>query len=266
MNRSSGNDGSANQILAAQRAEGLQVPELQSRTDEPTYGQQPRRRLALIGWGSVAVMMIILLWVATPLHDWLDVSRIVNFVQRFSDSPLAPLVMLGAYIVGGLVVFPVNILIAVTVIVFGPILGVVYALLGCVFSAVTPYEIGRVLPQGRLQGRVAERIKRLSERLVEHSVLAIMLVRILPIAPYSVVSVVAGVARMPRAQYLCGTAIGMLPGIVINALFIDRILAAIRAPGPLTVVLVIVAAAVIVAIAFAIRAYVVRTTGTERNA
>ncbi len=231
--------------------------------EELTDAGQSKRRPAVIALAIVAIVVLILGWFATPLHEWLDVSRVVAIVQRFRDSPLAPLIIVGAYVVGELVVFPVNILIAVTVIVFGPTLGIVYALVGCVLSSIAPYEIGRVLPFARLRGRTAARMHRLSAELTEHSVLAIMLVRIVPVAPYSVVSVVAGAARMPRRAYLLGTALGMLPGIVVSALFIDRILAAIRAPGPLTVVLVVVAAAVIGIMAFAIRRHLARSAAAE---
>lgn len=221
------------------------------------------RRIAAIGAGVVVVAVLIVLWVATPLREWIDVTRAVALMRRLGDSPLAPLVMIGAYVVGGLLVFPVNILIAVTVIVFGPLPGIAYALTGCLLSAVLLYEIGRLLPSAGLRGRSAERIRRLGKRLAGHGMAAVMLVRIVPVAPYSVVSLVCGVVQVQRPAYLLGTALGMLPGILVNALFIDRILAAIHAPGPLTIALVVLAAAVIVAFAFVVRRHLTRADAAD---
>jgi phospholipase D1/2 len=75
------------------------------------------------------------------------------------------------------------------------------------------------------------------------------LIRIVPVAPYSVVNVIAGAAHVARVPYRIGTALGMLPGIVLNALLIDRLIAAFMHPGPWTwalLGLVIVAIASIV--------------------
>jgi uncharacterized membrane protein YdjX (TVP38/TMEM64 family) len=222
-----------------------------------------RGRFATIGAVAVVVAALIVLWVATPLREWIDVTRAVALMRRLGDSPFAPLVMIGAYVLGGLLVFPVNILIAVTVIVFGPLPGIAYALVGCLLSAVVLYELGRLLPSAGLRGRSAERIRLLGKQLAGHGVLAVMLVRIVPVAPYSVVSLVGGVVQVQRPAYLLGTALGMLPGILVNALFIDRILAAIHSPGPLTIALVVLAAAVIVAFAFAVRRHLARTNVAE---
>jgi phospholipase D1/2 len=93
----------------------------------------------------------------------------------------------------------------------------------------------------------------LRERLARHGVLAVAVVRILPIAPYSIVSVAAGVADIGRPAYLLGTALGMLPGIVLYALFIDRARQVIADPRPLSWAMLVFAAVLIVAVALVLR-------------
>ena len=57
---------------------------------------------------------------------------------------------------------------------------------------------------------------------VDKRLIAVAIVRVLPIAPYSIVSLAAGIAGIGRVAYFAGTALGMLPGIVLYALFADR--------------------------------------------
>jgi uncharacterized membrane protein YdjX (TVP38/TMEM64 family) len=44
-------------------------------------------------------------------------------------------------------------------------------------------------------------------------VIAVTLIRLVPVAPYTIVNLLAGASEITVAQYLLGTALGMLPGI-----------------------------------------------------
>lgn len=223
----------------------------ESRIEGLAEGERPRAAVVVICIGIVAA--VLLLWLATPLREWIDVARIVALLRRFGDTSLAPLLMMAGYVIGGLTVFPVSVLIAATVIVFGPAFGSAYSLAGCLLSAALLFEIGRMLPAAALHGRWGKRIQPLRIRLGGFGVTSMAIVRIVPVGPFSVLSLVAGMARVRRRAYLLGTALGMLPGIAINALFIDRILAAIRAPSPATVALAAAAAAAAVTLVLILR-------------
>lgn len=212
-----------------------------------------RRRVALVAAAVLIVVALIALWLFTPLRQWIDARRLAGLVGTFADSPFAPAAMLAAFIVGGLIVIPVNVLIAVTVIVFGPFLGAIYALIGCELSALVLYEIGRRVPQRALSHRFGVRVRKLRKRLAHHGIATVAVIRIVPVAPYSIVSLVAGAAHIGRMQYLVGTALGMLPGIMVNALFIDRVIAAVQQPNPTTITLLVAAAALALALIILIR-------------
>ena len=192
-----------------------------------------RRIFRIVAFGAVLIALA-LLWLDTPLREWADVPRLVAAAHELGDSPLAPLAVLGAFVAGGLVVAPVNVLIAATMIVFGPLTGICYALFGSLLNAWVLYEIGRVIPAERLRARLDRPLRLLTGRMSHQGILAIMLIRIVPVAPYSVVNVIAGAAHVARVQYMVGTALGMLPGIILNALLIDRLIAALVHPGPWT--------------------------------
>jgi phospholipase D1/2 len=211
-------------------------------------------RRALLIAGVVAVIAgIAMLWAFTPLRHLLNAERLSGLVDRFADSPVAPLIVVAMFVVGGLVVMPVNILIAVTILVFGPVAGALYALIGCTTSAMILYEIARRIPLQRLRRQTGARMQRFHHHLVRHAVWAVALVRLVPVAPYSIVCLLLGTTAIRRAPYLAGTALGMLPGIVVNAFFIDRVIAAIRHPSLLTAALLGLAVITIAALAVLVR-------------
>ena len=215
-------------------------------------------RIAWMAGAVIVLATLALVWRLTPLHTWIDVPHLVAALNRLGASPLAPLAMLVAFLIGGLVFVPVNVLIAVAVLVFGPLLGAIYALCGSVASAALLYEVGRHFPAGNVLRRLERATERLRPRLHRHGLLAVTVVRIVPVAPYTVVNLAAGAMHVPRRRYLLGTALGMTPGIVFNALFIDRVVEAIEKPNPYTLGLLVCAGALIVALIALIRRRVAR--------
>ncbi len=171
----------------------------------------PRKRRAL-RWlliasaTATALTLIVGAVIGARSFAWDELPAFIDGLAAWRSSPLAMLTMLGAFVVGGLVVFPINLLIATSIVVFGPIVGSVVALLGSVASATALHRIGRSFPEHvwtRFAGRYAENLR---ERIARHGVIAVAVVRLLPVAPYSVVSVAAGVAGIGLAPYLAGTA------------------------------------------------------------
>ena len=203
--------------------------------DAPIPRKSPALRWLLIATAALALLTVVVgAVIGARSFAWDELPAFIDGLAAWRTSPLAMLTMLGAFVVGGLVVFPINLLIATSIVVFGPVLGAAIALLGSVASAAVLHRIGRSFPEQvwtRFAGRHAENLR---ERIARHGIVAVAVVRLLPVAPYSVVSVAAGVADIGVAPYLAGTALGMAPGIVLYALFIDRARAVIADPRPLS--------------------------------
>lgn len=219
----------------------------------PSRGPDRRRSIiAVVVLGSVLV--IAAAWIAWP-QEWQPTLRsAMAAAQRWRESSWAPLAVLAGFAAGGFIVFPVNLLVAATIVVFGPLWGALYALVGAVLSAGLVHAAGRLTPVELTDRLLGKRGARLRARIVGHGLLAVAFVRLVPLAPYSVVSFVAGAARLPRFDYLAGTALGMLPGIALYALFVDRALAVIVDPHPLAWLGLLVAVVLIVAVALVLRA------------
>lgn len=186
----------------------------------------------------VALVLLTLAWRWSPLGEWLTMPRFEDLARTLSGSAWAPLAVLGAYVIGGLAAVPVTLLIAATALIFGPWLGFLYSLSGAVLSAVVSYGIGQALGRDVLRRIAGERLNRLSQRLGKRGVLTIVTVRIVPVAPFVIINLVAGVSHIRFRDYLLGTAMGMSPGIAGITVFADGLVTAVRDPSPVTVTVV----------------------------
>lgn len=173
----------------------------------------------IIGMVSIAVALfgLAMAWSYTSLSDFADAGRMSTLLSAYSQSVWGPPFAIAAFVVGGFVVFPVLVLIAATAAALGPWLGFVTAMTGVVLSAFILFAIGRALGRERLQRLLGRRTARIQERVVGKGILAVVVIRMIPIAPFSVVNVVAGASTLPLRDFLVGTLLGMTPGILAMA-------------------------------------------------
>ncbi|MEY9885058.1 phospholipase D1/2 [Bradyrhizobium sp. USDA 328] len=173
----------------------------------------------IIGIVSIAVALLglTLAWSYTSLSDFADEGRISTLLSVYSQSIWGPFFAIAAFVVGGLVVFPILVLIAATAAALGPWLGFFTAMAGALLSALVLFSIGRVLGRERLQHLLGRRAARIQERIVGRGILAVVVIRMIPIAPYSVVNVVAGASTLPLRDFMVGTLLGITPGILAMA-------------------------------------------------
>lgn len=205
------------------------------------------RRWPLFAAGALLVALAAA-WLWTPMREWFDYEALVALFRPLVRSPYAPPLVLLVFVLGGLVLVPVTLLIVATTAAFGPLLGGTYALAGALASAGAGYAVGAVLGRDRVRRVFGSRLGKVASRLSQHGVLVMTVVRLLPVAPFTVVNFAAGAARVRVRDFLVGTTLGMLPGVVGAALFADQLLRTVRQPGPLNVlVLALVLAGLLLA-------------------
>jgi phospholipase D1/2 len=220
-----------------------------ARTPRQARLRARRRVLAFAGALALAVGAAAM-WQLAPRVTGMTLADVLSTIEAWRSSAWGAPLLLAAFVAGGLVAFPVNLLIAVAIVVLGPLYGAACALVGVLLSAILLHEIGRALPE-RFHARLADpRWVRLRERILSHGLIAVAAVRLVPVAPYSVVSLAAGMLRVRRADYVAGTAIGMAPGIALYAVFADRAEKVLHEPHPLAWLSLLGVVVVIVALAW----------------
>ncbi len=170
------------------------------------------------------------LWRWTPLGNWLDIKSVIATVEWIKIHPLAPLMVLTGYVALSLVYFPITLLILATVIVFGPWWGFGYALIGSVLSALATFWVGHLLGKNNVSQLSGGLINRINRQLSDAGMIAVITFRIIPVAPFSVINLVAGISAISLKDFGLGTLIGMLPGITAIALVTDRFSESLRQP------------------------------------
>jgi uncharacterized membrane protein YdjX (TVP38/TMEM64 family) len=218
----------------------------------PRESREPLpRRLAGLVMLTLTLIAMAIAWRYTPLRDYLNLHSMVLLGSELREVPLTPLWIMLAFVIGGLLMVPVTLLIAATGIVFGTFPGAWYAMAGALLSAAAGYIVGMLLGRDAVRRLMGKRISRLSVRIARRGVIAMIIVRTLPLAPYSVVNMVAGASHIRWRDYLIGTAIGMLPGILLTTTFADHLVMAIRQPSAQTLGVLLIIVLLLVGLAIA---------------
>lgn len=110
---------------------------------------------------------------------------------------------------------------------FGAVGGFGTALAAALLGAVLTYAAGRWAGRGFLAARAGGRLARLDGWLSRRGLLAVIVVRLLPLAPYGLIGYAYGTTSVRRRHYLTGTMIGAAPSCFSYA----TIGAAVVAPG-----------------------------------
>jgi phospholipase D1/2 len=198
-------------------------------------GEAPEsgRSLAWIRIGSVLLFLGLLAaaWQWTPLKSLVDLPRISAWIEPYRDAWYALPVVSAAYIVLGLFLFPVLLMILATGIAFGPWLGSLYALAGCLASASVGFAIGRWAGLRRVGKIAGPRVQRLSRSLERNGTLAVFVVRKVP-APYMLANIIVGASGVSYRDFLFGTLLGMGPMIIALAGFGFQLSRIAKEPTP----------------------------------
>jgi len=191
---------------------------------------QVRHKIVLAVAVIVLVVLCALAWSFSPLREALDVPRVVTTLRQIAEHFGLVAAML-AFALALIVAVPLTFLTVVFIVALGPLNGFLCVMLGAQLGALCSYALGAVLGRDILRKLGGNRANQLSQKLGERGLLAIIAVRMVPVAPFAVINMVAGASHIRLVDLLFGTLIGMAPGTLAIALFIEKVLDAIQNPG-----------------------------------
>jgi uncharacterized membrane protein YdjX (TVP38/TMEM64 family) len=132
-------------------------------------------------------------------------------------------------------------------------MGAAYCIVGGELSALACFAAGHFLGRDTVRRLAGDRINAISGKLAERGILTMVTLRIVPVAPFSIVNLVAGVSEIRLRDFAIGNLIGMLPGIVAVAFVTDRALTSLRDPSWSTIAIAVGVAAVGALMLYAVR-------------
>jgi uncharacterized membrane protein YdjX (TVP38/TMEM64 family) len=195
--------------------------------------KRARRRPA---WGKILIAALVIAalaaaWRYTPLSEYITAERINGWARAMRQNTWAPLAVIFAYTPAAFVMFPRPVLTLLTVIAFGPWLGFAYGMAGIITAALATYYTGRLLPERTVQRLAGDRLDDVVKALRRHGLMAMLAVRIIPVAPFAVEGLIAGAVPIKVWDYTLGTFLGMLPGVLATSVFGSQISAALEDPA-----------------------------------
>jgi phospholipase D1/2 len=197
------------------------------------------RKIAILKGLAILLPLVALpaIWSWTPLNHWINLATIIGWQESVKNHPAAFYLVVAAYLLGGLVLFPVTILNVATVFTFGPILGNIYALAGWLASAATGYGIGRLTGRKMVQKLARAWLDRLFRPIGRHGFLTVLTLRVFPVAPFTLVNVFVGAWGIRFWDFFMASIVGRIPGVILLTLAGVQVESLLRQPGLIGVVL-----------------------------
>jgi uncharacterized membrane protein YdjX (TVP38/TMEM64 family) len=140
-------------------------------------------------------------------------------------------VAVGAFALLAFLGVPQFALIAAAVVAFGPWLGMAYSWIGTLVSAQVGFWVGRMFGGRLLRDVGGEGVNRFMRMISQNGFLASLIVRLVPSAPFIVVNMAAGVTPMRMRDFSAGTALGIIPKIVLTAFAGNSIVQGLKGQG-----------------------------------
>ena len=141
---------------------------------------------------------------------------------------------------------------------FGPWIGLLYASLGTLASALLAYAVGRWLGASFLHDLLGKRLNRIRGRVVQQGIVSVAAIRLLPVAPFTVVNLAAGASGIKLSDYFIGTLLGLAPGLVIMSFLGHQATDVFADPTVGNVLLLLAAIAAWIGVAVAAQVFVSR--------
>lgn len=228
---------------------------------------QQRARSAYLRLAALLAVLVgvVVVWRLTPLAQLLDVDPITAWARSWRARPGSPLFAILVFALAAQFLVPVNLLIIVVVLVYGPLLGSALAITGACSAAAVAYSLGGFLGGDLVRRLAGPRVIALKRGLASSGFLPVLVVRVLPVAPAQVVSMVAGAWRYRFRYFILATLVGTLPGVFALSILGDRLRALVQQPSPETILLLVGFALLMVALLLWLRSFLHRRGKRERE-
>jgi phosphatidylserine/phosphatidylglycerophosphate/cardiolipin synthase-like enzyme/uncharacterized membrane protein YdjX (TVP38/TMEM64 family) len=203
---------------------------------EPLFGTITVRGRPPLLQGALVLLALSALVIGLRSEDVGDsISAVAEWAAPWRSSPITPLLVIGVFVTGGLLLVPVSAMVVVTVLALGPVRGAAYALLATLAAAAAAFAAGRLLRRRSPLWSVRSRTGRIAARLVRRALGAVSKGRLAAIAPLTAICLSAGAAEVSVSDFARRAIATLVPALAVVAVITDRLLATVRAPRTATV-------------------------------
>lgn len=182
------------------------------------FDRQGYRHWLKENWKLLAVILVVILLLITPLFEWLNLDEMVARLQVMRQNPWTPYIYISLLIIFSLLAIPTLILTVLAGPLFGFWEGLLLATVGLNIGCNLTFVIARILggrkimrrliPRGHKAEQIASQINRDGFRILVY-------LRFILVIPYNIINYISGMTTVRYRDYALGSFIGMLPGTMM---------------------------------------------------
>lgn len=158
------------------------------------------------------------LWRWTPLQTIITPEALQEWGHMIQELPFQYPAVLLIFILASLLMVPLTVMVVATVLLYGPVTGFFYSISGAWCAAGVTWLAGRLLLRDSLHHLAGRWTDRLQHHLKKGSILIIAALRLMPVAPYTIINMAAGSLKIHFGVFMAGTLLGLIPGLAGLAL------------------------------------------------
>lgn len=180
-----------------------------------------RKKSILLALGVLAIILFFVLDLGRFLTlDALKANR-QTLLDLYTDHRLATVAgFMVLYIVQTALSLPGAAVLSLAAgAVFGAVMGTVYANIAATIGATLAFLVTRYLLRDAVLHRFGGKLERLNRELEDRGFNYLLFLRLVPVFPFFLINLAAGLTRLPLRTFFFGTMLGIIPGgfVYVNA-------------------------------------------------
>ncbi|WP_319478561.1 VTT domain-containing protein [Marispirochaeta aestuarii] len=218
-------------------------------------------------WGLMLLTAVVLGAVFFLSRTDVDIHELLGAVRELNETRpgLAALLTIVSFWLSMLVFVSITVPIVSFAALHGPWFGILYSTLGVFSGAAIFYALGLVLHTNPWfdRFRAVRHVKKQFEKIRPYGLWAVAISRMVPSGPFLVVNLVTGMLGFRPSQFLLGSLIGLMPGIIAFTVFGETIRKVFTDPGWMNILMFVLLLAAYFAIMTGIVSLVRKISGIK---
>lgn len=177
------------------------------------------------------IILLLIGLTAVGLFFYLDLGRVLTLESLKANRQLLlqyhaehALLMVAAfmaiYIIQTALALPGAVILSLSAgAIFGPLLGTVYAVSAASIGATLSFLVTRYLLRDAVLSKFGSKLDGINKELEERGINYLLFLRLVPLFPFFLINLAAGLTRLPLRTFVLGTFLGIIPGgfVFVNA-------------------------------------------------
>lgn len=171
-------------------------------------------------YSKILLILTLIIFIYLVQHynliQYLNPEMLKSQIEQFGIW--GPLVFIGIYILGTILFVPGTPLTLAGGVLFGPLLGTLYVLIGATIGATAAFEVSRHVGRDYLESKLKNNFKALDswqQKFCDNSFMAVVFLRLIPLFPFNGLNYALGLMKVKTSTYFWASLVGMLPGTFV---------------------------------------------------